>query len=443
MSSDVLVPTPKQEQFITAALSGLYRFLTYGGAVRGGKTVALLMLMFLLCKIYPRSRWALVRKDLPTLRRNTLPAFNKFRPVRFCDQVNKSDWIARCRNGSEIVFFPESAKIDPGYDRWAGLEVNGFGLEEQNELQSTTFDKCIERAGTWIIPGGRQPPELIWGTTNPDDGWVKRLFYEPFMAETLAAPYYFLPAVIDDNPYIPDSYRESLEELAETNPQAYARFVKGDWSAMEHPEQLISYQWCREALNVEGENGPWGLGVDVARSEAPGADDTVLAPRRGMVVHPLEYYHGLRTDQTAEKVRQYIQHERRPVSPEDVSIDTVGVGAGVWDTLASWGLRCGAFVAGASPVPQPDSMYGFKNKRSQAWWCFRELLRQGLVQFKKEDTRLFQELTAPRYRLTSDRVIEIESKDQIKKRIGRSTDAADAVIQTFAPVEQKVEIVFL
>lgn len=222
---------PKQRQFAEAVFSGQYRILAYGGGIRSGKTYALLAVLFALCRIFPRSRWAIVRKDLPTLRRNTIPSFNKLRPRTFVEEINQTTWTARCTNGSEILFFPESLDVDPDLDRWKGLEVNGFALEEANELDVKSFNKSIERAGSWIIPGKKavQPDPLVLLSFNPSPNWVKRKFYDPWKAGTLDAPYFYLPATIADNAYAGAEYRESLKSLPVGQ---YRRFVEGDWDSM-------------------------------------------------------------------------------------------------------------------------------------------------------------------------------------------------------------------
>src|SRR5688572_26442776 len=117
--------TPKQALYAKAVFSGRYKYLFYGGAIRGGKSYAVMAVIFTLCKLFPGSRWAIVRKDLPTLRRNILPVFEKLRPS-FCGSMNQSTWEAVCDNGSRILLFPESYAGDKGYERWKGLEVNGF-----------------------------------------------------------------------------------------------------------------------------------------------------------------------------------------------------------------------------------------------------------------------------------------------------------------------------
>lgn len=223
--------TPVQDKLAEHVFDGRYRIIGFGGAIRGTKTWGCLAVLISLCRIYPGSRWAVVRTDLPTLRRNTIPSFNKLRETcdGFVGEINQSNWTATCTNGSQIVFFPESLDVDPDLNRWKGLEVNGFLLEEADELAEKSFHKAIERAGAWFLPNGEQPAPYILCTFNPSAAWPKRVFYEPWRNGTLGAPYAFIPATIADNPFAPDSYLEALKELPE---QEYRRFVAGDWEVL-------------------------------------------------------------------------------------------------------------------------------------------------------------------------------------------------------------------
>jgi hypothetical protein len=76
---------------------------------------------------------------------------------------------------------------------------------------------------------------------------------------------------------------------------------------------------------------------------------------------------------------------------------------------------------------------GFVNKRAAAWWNMRELLdpaNQSRVALPPDDL-LTGDLVAPHYRLVSGGNLQVESKDEIHKRLGRSTDDGDAVVQAF------------
>ena len=213
--------------------SGEHRIIGFGGGIRGTKTWGTMLAVFALCRIFPRSRWAIVRKDLPTLRRNTVPSFNKLREelgTDFVGEINGTTWTATCKNGSEIIFFPESLDIDPDLSRWKGLEVNGFILEEADELAEKSYYKAIERAGAWLVPrGGLQPPAFVLCTFNPCANWPKHVFYEPWKNGSIAAPYAFIPATQADNPSISDAQREAWKSLPESE---YNRFVMGDWESM-------------------------------------------------------------------------------------------------------------------------------------------------------------------------------------------------------------------
>lgn len=225
------VALPVQERLFNTVRSGEFRIVGFGGAIRGTKTWGSLALLVTLCRIFPRSRWAVVRKDLPTLKRNTFPSFEKLRELfgGFIGAINQSTWTAMCRNGSEIIWFPESIQEDSDLNRWKGLEVNGFLLEEADELAERSYYKSIERAGAWIVPNGPQPPPYVICTFNPCANWPKRVFYEPWKAGSIQAPFAFVPATSADNPYIPAQQREAWLSMPE---QEYKRFVLGDWDVL-------------------------------------------------------------------------------------------------------------------------------------------------------------------------------------------------------------------
>lgn len=70
-----------------------------------------------------------------------------------------------------------------------------------------------------------------------------------------------------------------------------------------------------------------------------------------------------------------------------------------------------------------------KNCRAAAWWNLRELLDPalGATLALPEDDELTAELCAPRWDIGTGNTLRVESKDDIRKRIGRSTDRADAI----------------
>lgn len=120
-------------------------------------------------------------------------------------------------------------------------------------------------------------------------------------------------------------------------------------------------------------------------------------------------------------------------------IDGTGLGAGTYHRLREQGYtNAFSFVAqqaaerNGQRLKDRTNEFEFANKRSAGWWFMRELLDpvDGESIALPPDDELIGELTTPKKRITSGAKIQIESKDDIKKRLGgRSTDSADAVIQ--------------
>lgn len=203
-----------------------YRILSYGGAIRGGKTFLCLFILIVLCKMYPGSRWHVIRASLPDLIRNTEPSLRRIlarKLVRW--RRAGSDYYVQFRNGSRIYLMAENYNADKDLNRFKGLETNGFLLEQSEELQHVTYQKCIERAGSWYCQG-KQPPALIFQTFNPAYNWVRDVVYVPWQKGELKAPHYFLEALPDDNPYVTKDQWEIWKNL---DAKTYDRFVKGDW----------------------------------------------------------------------------------------------------------------------------------------------------------------------------------------------------------------------
>lgn len=229
MSKQVLFESfPKQDEFLEAVFSNKYNFIMYGGAIRGGKTFAGIGALLLLCKMYPKSKWAIVRNTLQTLKLNTIPSFRKVCPISFIKSYNQDIQTVTFTNDSQIIFLGENYADDKDLNRFKGLEVNGFLFEEINECQKVTFYKAIERAGSHILD--KMPKPLILATCNPANNWVKELIYDKWKINQLPENWLYIPSKITDNPYIPQDYLESLKTMPKYE---YEVFVEGNWDLQE------------------------------------------------------------------------------------------------------------------------------------------------------------------------------------------------------------------
>lgn len=165
-------------------------------------------------------------------------------------------------------------------------------------------------------------------------------------------------------------------------------------------------------------DGELVLGVDVARF---GDDESVIQPRRGQRTIPPEVVQGMDVVQVAGKVRQVAKTQRRNGEKVRVHVDEIGVGAGVVDILKQ---DEDLTVVGVN-VAETATAEGYSRLRDQIWFAMKDWLKEGGA--LHEDHRLHSELVAPTYQFDAQGRQLVESKKDIKKRLGRSPDRADAL----------------
>lgn len=174
------------------------------------------------------------------------------------------------------------------------------------------------------------------------------------------------------------------------------------------------------------------LGLDVART---GDDETCFAIRYGSWVKSVEHFRITDTTEIADRAAAYL-HEPR----SRVVVDVIGIGSGVFDLLRRYknssqitGTPVAFNASAQSNRRDKLGQFRFLNDRAAAWWHMRELLdpSAGANIALPDDEAMLEELVAPKFAHHVGGKIKVESKADIKRRIGRSTDAADAVIQAF------------
>ena len=217
----MIVLSPKQEEAMDAVASEQYRFILYGGAMGGGKTWWGLSALLIMCQVFPKSRWCVIREDLEKIRTTTIPSFRKLNPS---GTLRSSPWEYTHPNGSVILFKGENYDNDKDLQWLKGLEVNGFLFEEINECQYATLDIAFGRAGRWKCDP--MPSPIILGTCNPTFNWVKTMVYDKWKEGQLPDKWLYIPALITDNPYLTEDYLENLKNMTRLK---YEQMVLGNW----------------------------------------------------------------------------------------------------------------------------------------------------------------------------------------------------------------------
>lgn len=319
----------------------------------------------------------------------------------------------------------------------------------------------VEYWGAWLNPdnplyGQVDPGGLVWYVTytNDDQQLVDEVVQiggdrpSPVMVETIdgdeiIAPHSrsFIPASLDDNPYLSGgNYKSVLQALPLELKRALLDGVFS-MSFEDNPWQVIPSEWVELAFKRWEEttvpNTPiTHIGVDVARG---GKDQTILAIRRGNYLEKLRVYPGSTTPDGGAVAAQVAKHYQNGCR---INIDVVGVGSSVYDILKNTYQTVSAIGGGeASNKTDQSKKLAFFNKRAEIYWLFREALDpdKGLNICLPKDNALKAELCAARWSLVPPTAgnsslkgrIKVESKDDIKKRIGKSPDKADAICYAF------------
>lgn len=195
----------------------------------GGKSFVCLATLIALARVYPNSKWCVIRESLPSLKKTSLETFKKLVPSNFVKSYNQTEQIYTFINGSQIMFMAEDYQNDKDFNRFKGLEVNGFLLEQIEELQEGLLGICFVRAGRWLID--KMPRPLIMANVNPTLMWPKDKIYERYNKGTLPQDWFYEPAKISDNPALFNDQIYMHNVTAHLDPVTKARMIDGDWSA--------------------------------------------------------------------------------------------------------------------------------------------------------------------------------------------------------------------
>lgn len=309
----------------------------------------------------------------------------------------------------------------------------------------------IKRWAAWLDPkhpNPAQPGELRWYISDDEGNEVEVKDKGPHIIgehEVYAKSRTFIPAKLSDNPYLSadGEYKRILDSLPIELRNAY-RDGKFDTSLKDNPWQVIPTQWIIEAQKRWTPKPPPGvpmcaIGVDVAQG---GIDNNIIAPRYDGWYAPLTVIPGKDTPLGTDLSGDIIVCRRDKAK---VIIDCGGgYGGSAYKHLKENDIDVVAYKgAEGSSRRTIDNLLPFNNKRSESIWRFREALDPsqagGSPIALPPDNELLSDLTSATYDVKSGS-IKVESKLDIKKRIGRSPDKGDAVVMAWADGNKSLNI---
>jgi hypothetical protein len=314
-----------------------------------------------------------------------------------------------------------------------------------NPPTSSDGDWIIKFFRSWLDlthPNPAGHGELRWFVTAPDGEDLEVDGPQPVVMDgrTLKpTSRTFIPGKLADNPYLARTdYASRLDALPEPLRSAIRDGRFG--LAREEPgNQIIPLAWVLEAESRWTANGGKGTRMTAMAVDAAGGgpDATTIAWRHGPWFAPVIGVKGEQTrDPQAATVAIFVN--RRDNCP--VVVDSGGgYGGAILTRLADQGIPTHRFNGAERAAGHAGSTsLSFANARAAAWWTFREALDpdqpDGSPIALPPDPELRADLTAPVYDLRAAEVrsaLLVESKEELRKRLGRSPDKGDAVVMAW------------
>ncbi|MCP5101015.1 MAG: terminase [Chloroflexi bacterium] len=333
------------------------------------------------------------------------------------------------------------------------------------------FNPPMETSGQWVIqyflpwlayifPDKFQhhnpatPGELRWFTTidgeeveckNGDPVEHDGKIYKPLSRS-------FLFGTLLDNPHIRDTNYTSI--LAAMPEPLRSQLLHGDFATKtrEHPLQVIPSAWVLAAQRRWMENPKpletplSGVGVDLARG---GADSLTIAKRYGNWFAEIVKIPGVEVEDGPAAAAMLYNELKDDKRIGYINMDVIGIGSSPFDSAkALWpgivnpinASTKTAYVSMSNTSP-PIELFKMRNTRAEYHWRLREALDpvHGNDLALPPGNEILADLCAARYKMMADRVIQIEAKDEIKKRIGRSPDVGEAIMMALNNTTMEID----
>lgn len=320
-------------------------------------------------------------------------------------------------------------------------------LSAGNPPTNAEGEWVLQRWGAWLDPqhsNPAKPGELRWFVVIDGDD-VEVEDNKPIKhKDEIIVPRSrtFIPSRVEDNPvYMASGYKSVLQALPEPlrSQMLYGSF---NLNMADDPNGVIPMSWIREAqnrwkaLHKEGvvdkmRNAAVSFGLDVASG---GGDRTALCKLTGTIV---QWIHIMRITGDEDLFKQadwvLMQLEGHKAAP--IGVDAIGVGAGLYHRLRNLALRVSAIKGSqGTDIKDRTGHLAFLNLRAAMWWMMRDALDpdgKTLLALPPDDRELAAELAAPKWNTTAIGRIQIEAKESVRDRLGRSPDKAEALLMAF------------
>jgi len=432
MSSTIqFKPEPKQYvawQYLTDEVTNEVLF---GGGARGGKSWLGCSWIVINCLRFPGSAWMIGRQELTRLISTTLRTFLKVctgfdlqADVHF--KYNAQRNTVTFSNGSIVFLVDLQYKpSDPEFDRLGSYDLTGAFIDESQEVNVKATHVLRGRFSLLEGKGWSTIPKVLY-TCNPAKNWIYMDFYKPWKEKRLEKEKVFIPSLVTDNKkYVKQEY---IDNLRRSDKVTVERLLNGNFEYDDDPGVLMEYDAICDIFTNKTKMMPhdYYVSVDVARM---GQDKTVIMIWNSLQVLEIRTYSKQRTDETVGVLRQIETEYSIPRS--HFIIDEDGVGGGVVDQFK--GAK--GFINNSTAIQPTDETkkVNYSNLKTQCYFILADKVNTGLVGINDIDPMirdaLVEELEQVRQiDIDKESKIKLMPKEDIKERLGRSPDYADALM---------------
>jgi phage terminase large subunit len=414
--------TKKQGQAWKYLMDNITNEVLYGGSAGSGKSWVGCLWIVTLCFKYPGIRCLIGRTVLQQLKLTTLNTL-----FEVLQQMGLKSGEHYVYNGqSNVITFTNKSEIilkdlqfqpsDPNFDSLGGLELSAVFVDEAAQVSLLAYQILKSRIRFKLNEYNLQPKILM--TCNPGQVWLKKVFYIPYVQETLPPNMAFVPALPLDNPHLPASYIEMLKSLP---PQQRKRLLEGDWNYMDESDNLFDFDLISNSVfsSVPQATDKKYISLDVARF---GSDRSVAIVWSGLVVLEVFIYTKLSATELSSEIKELIA--KYGVHPKNVIIDADGVGGPVSDILKGTD-----FVNNSKALHEQN----FINLKSQCYVKLSELFKEGKISLNIMEPSIVDELTQELLSVKlkdvdKDNKVAVQSKEEMKKTLGKSPDISDSLM---------------
>lgn len=269
-------------------------------------------------------------------------------------------------------------------------------------------------------------------TANPAICWLKPAFITNPQPKTK-----FIRALPVDNPFLAPGYIERLRKAFEFKPELLRAYLEGSWEDLDAAFVVIRAKDVVKNVDNDQHDTRATKRITACDVSGEGDDETVIYDLENtkIVRDTVEIYSHRSLMDTVGRIQAHAQKNKSNL----ICVDKVGEGSGVYSRL------CEIFATnpnmtvygfdGRISAPEGINKQTYRNYKSFAWFRAAEKFAEKRCDIP-DDQQLISQLCSVTWHYTSNEVMCLDAKDELKEKIKRSPDRADCYVMALDALDR-------